>query len=223
MENKGYVYVLTNPCFKENWIKIGMTDNLERRILELSQATGVPLPFEKFAALKTAKYKKAETLIHRLIGQLAPTKRINPKKEFFNIEPEDAVSILKDVAELLDDAEIIYFSDNQTEQKSTQKSINNHSKKSPRTFYAMGLKDGDTIYFIAAPQYKATVCGERTVMFENKEYFLSTLGYTLAKRMGKSEQEARNIYSGGFGNFKFNDEDIHLYARSERINTQGNK
>ena len=53
MENKGYVYVLTNPCFKENWVKIGQTDNLERRIFELSQATGVPLAFEKFAVLKT--------------------------------------------------------------------------------------------------------------------------------------------------------------------------
>lgn len=218
MANKGYVYVLTNPCFKDNWVKIGKTNDLDRRIFELSQATGVPLSFEKYAVLKTIKYDKAETMIHRLIGKLAPDKRINPKREFFNIEPEDAVSILKDVAELLDDAEIIYFGDNQTEQKS----IKNHSKKPPRTFYNMGIKDGDTIYFIPAPQYKATVCGERTVMFENKEYFLSTLGYTLAKRMGKSEQEARNIYSGGFGNFKFNDEDIHLYARSERINS-GNK
>ena len=219
MENKGYVYVLTNPCFKQNWVKIGMTDNLERRVLELSQATGVPLPFEKYAVLKTSKYKEAEIMIHRLIGRLAPDKRINPKKEFFNIEPEDAVSIMKDIAKLLDDAEIIYFNEIVTE-KTPAKS---HSKKSPRTFYAMGLKDGDTIYFIPAPEYKATVCGERTVLFENKEYFLSSLGYVLAKRIGKNEQEARNIGSGGFGCFKFNDEDSHLYERSERLTGGNNK
>lgn len=83
MEKKGFVYILTNPCFKENWVKIGQTDNLDRRIWELSQATGIPLPFEMYAVLKTAKYKQAEHMIHRLIGKLAPDKRINPKREFF--------------------------------------------------------------------------------------------------------------------------------------------
>ncbi len=57
MEKKGFVYILTNPCFKENWVKIWQTDNLDRRIWELSQATGIPLPFEMYAVLKTAKYK----------------------------------------------------------------------------------------------------------------------------------------------------------------------
>ena len=214
MENKGYVYVLTNPCFKENWVKIGQTDNLDRRIWELSQATGIPLPFEMYAVLKTTKYKQAETMIHRLIGKLAPDKRINPKREFFNIEPEDAVSIMKDIASLLDDAEIIYNENLAIETPLTKQ----HGKKAPRkTFYSMGIKNGDIIEFTFVPQYKATVCGERTVMFENKEYFLTPLGVLLLQKVGQSEEQARQLGSG-FGVFKFDDNDKNLYDRWERLN-----
>lgn len=215
METKGYVYVLTNPCFKENWVKIGQTDNLERRIIELSQATGVPLPFEMYAVLKSTKYKQAETMIHRLIGKLAPDKRINPKREFFNIEPEDAVSIMKDIAGLLEDAEIIYnekyiATTTQTQQQQQTKQL----KKSPfKTFYSMGIKDGDVIEFILDPQYKATVCGERTVMFENKEYFLTPLAFLLLKKVGHEYQ-----LGSGFEVFKYDNKDKNLYSRWDRMN-----
>jgi len=216
METKGYVYILTNPCFKENWVKIGQTDNLERRIMELSQATGIPLPFEMYAVLKTTKYKQAETMIHRLVGKLAPDKRINPKREFFNIEPEDAVSIMKDIAGLLEDAEIIY-NNHHTSEQATPKQQGKKSKF--KTFYSMGIKDGDTIEFTLDPQYKATVCGERTVMFENKKYFLTPLGVVLLQRIGKSEEYARSLGSG-FEVFKFDNQDNNLYARWQRLNAE---
>ena len=109
MENKRYVYILTNPCFKENWVKIGKTDNLDRRITELSQATGIPLPFKIYAVLETSKYNQAEHMIHKLIGKLAPDLRINPKRKFFNIEPEDAVSIMQEISNLIDDAKLLYY------------------------------------------------------------------------------------------------------------------
>ena len=34
MANKepGYVYILTNPSFREDWIKIGKTTNMEERL-----------------------------------------------------------------------------------------------------------------------------------------------------------------------------------------------
>ena len=214
METKGYVYVLTNPCFKENWVKIGQTDNLERRIIELSQATGVPLPFEMYAVLKSTKYKQAETMIHRLIGKLAPDKRINPKREFFNIEPEDAVSIMKDIAGLLEDAEIIYNEKYIATTTQTQQQQTKQFKKSPfKTFYSMGIKDGDVIEFTLDPQYKATVCGERTVMFENKEYFLTPLAFLLLKRVGHENQ-----LGSGFEVFKYDNKDKNLYSRWDRMN-----
>lgn len=37
---------LTNPCFKNDWIKIGFSDDVDGRVRELSRATAIPLPFE---------------------------------------------------------------------------------------------------------------------------------------------------------------------------------
>ena len=31
----GYVYILTNPSFREDWIKIGKTTNMEERLRTL--------------------------------------------------------------------------------------------------------------------------------------------------------------------------------------------
>lgn len=45
-----YVYVLTNPAMPE-YVKVGRTNNIERRIKDLSKDTSVPLPFECYAYL----------------------------------------------------------------------------------------------------------------------------------------------------------------------------
>lgn len=100
----GYVYILTNPSFREDWVKIGKTTNMEERLRTLYN-TSLPLPFEVFATLKTAKYNEAEKLVHRYIERFTNL-RIEKKREFFNVKPEDALEIFKDVALLLDDAEI---------------------------------------------------------------------------------------------------------------------
>ncbi len=104
----GYVYILTNPSFREDWVKIGMTSNMEERLKTLDN-TSVPLPFEKYATLKTAKYQKAERLVHHYIERFTNL-RIRDNREFFNVRPEEALSIFREVAELLDDAEIEEFS-----------------------------------------------------------------------------------------------------------------
>lgn len=219
MENKGYVYILTNPCFKENWVKIGKTDNLDRRIAELSQATGIPLPFEIYAVLETSKYNEAEHMIHKLIGKLAPDLRINPKREFFNIEPEDAVSIMQEIASLIDDAKILYYNNSQHKPQKLAKNIENQNTKramSPiKTFYSLGLKNGDEIEFIPNNKYKATINSNRTVMFEDQEYFLTTLAIMLLKR--ENGDNASSIGSG-FEMFRSVGESKSLYTKWYELN-----
>lgn len=105
MKEAGYVYILTNPSFKEDWVKIGKSSRpVDIRSKELDN-TAVPLPFEIYATLKTVKYSEAERLIHRYIERFTDL-RIRDNREFFNVSPEDALAIFKDVAQLLDDAEI---------------------------------------------------------------------------------------------------------------------
>lgn len=100
MAEKGYVYILTNPSFREDWVKIGKTSRpVNTRSKELDN-TAVPLPFEVYATLKTDEYDKAEKLIHKMIDRLTD-KRIRKGREFFNIEPKLALSIFQDVQEVI--------------------------------------------------------------------------------------------------------------------------
>lgn len=103
----GYVYILTNPSFRDDWVKIGKTERpVDVRSKELDN-TAVPLPFEKYATLKTIKYAKAEKLIHKMIDRLTD-KRIRKNREFFNIEPQQALDILNDVSELVDGEVVVW-------------------------------------------------------------------------------------------------------------------
>lgn len=107
MTNKqpGYVYILTNPSFREDWVKIGKSSRpVDVRSKELDN-TAVPLPFEIYATMKTVKYDEAERLVHKYIERFTNL-RIRNNREFFNVKPEEALEIFKDVAQVLDDAEI---------------------------------------------------------------------------------------------------------------------
>ena len=94
MENNepGYVYILTNPSFREDWVKIGKSSRpVDVRSKELDN-TAVPLPFEIYATLKTVKYSKVEKQIHKQIDRLTDL-RIRQNREFFNIPPSVALDI----------------------------------------------------------------------------------------------------------------------------------
>lgn len=100
MKEQGYVYILTNPSFKEGIVKIGITSGtVEKRMKEL-QTTGVPLPFEKYASYRTSKYAEVEKFMHRSLSLIAEN-RVNNSREFFSIKPEVALDYLLQIAELL--------------------------------------------------------------------------------------------------------------------------
>lgn len=91
MELEGIIYVLTNPAMPR-MVKIGMTtrDEVAIRMNEL-YTTGVPLPFECSFAGKTNNLKQVEKALHIAFGP----QRINPKREFFEIEENQVIELLK--------------------------------------------------------------------------------------------------------------------------------
>ena len=106
--HEGYVYILTNPSFREDWVKIGKSSRpVDVRSKELDN-TAVPLPFEIYATLKTAKFNKVEKQIHKQIDRLTDL-RIRQNREFFNIAPSVALDIMRDIADLLDDSELAVY------------------------------------------------------------------------------------------------------------------
>jgi hypothetical protein len=112
MADKGYVCVLTNPSFKEDWVKIGKSSRMpDVRSKELFN-TAAPLPYEIYATLITEKINEAERLIHRSIDRISDL-RINKGREFFNIAPEKTYEILCDIKDLLgEEAEVELYGDN---------------------------------------------------------------------------------------------------------------
>lgn len=155
---QGYVYILTNPSFREDWVKIGKSSRpVDVRSKELDN-TAVPLPFEIYATLKTSKYDKVEKQIHKQIDRLTDL-RIRQNREFFNIAPSVALDIMRDIADLLGDAELAVYVDNKpviSSSKDEDKKINaaNDSKKRKMMkpafkFHMVGINVGDTIIFDA--------------------------------------------------------------------------
>ena len=88
----GYVYILTNKSFKEDWVKIGKSSRpVDIRSKELDN-TAVPLPFDIYATMKTSKYEQVEKLVHKMIDRLTDL-RIRQNREFFNVAPQIASEI----------------------------------------------------------------------------------------------------------------------------------
>jgi hypothetical protein len=87
---QGIVYVLENPAMP-GLVKIGQTTNdIKDRMKELN-TTGVPLPFKCLFACEVNDRKLVEDALHKAFYP----NRINPKREFFEIDPEQAIVILR--------------------------------------------------------------------------------------------------------------------------------
>lgn len=191
-DKAGYVYILTNPSFKADWVKIGKSSRpVDVRSKELDN-TAVPLPFEIFATLKTVKYAEVEKNIHKSIDRLTDL-RIRQNREFFNVPPEQALEILKDTAALLDDAEIMIYKNNKpipyTEEKESAHKNNSQSPAShagakkeqplhqPRAerfrFSMVDIKIGEYVTFDPL-NLSVKVASDNTVEYEGRIYKLST-------------------------------------------------
>ena len=171
---QGYVYILTNPSFQEDWVKIGKSSRpVDVRSKELDN-TAVPLPFEIFATMKTCKYNEVEKLVHKTIDRLTDL-RIHQNREFFNVAPQVALDIFNDIALTVDDAEVILYRDNQPIQKSEvgMSEGEPHKKARPRFKFSMvNIPIGAILTFIPTG-IKVKVAGDDQIEYEGRIYKLS--------------------------------------------------
>ncbi len=191
---QGYVYILTNPSFKEDWVKIGKSSRpVDVRSKELDN-TAVPLPFEIFATMKTCKYNEVEKLVHKTIDRLTDL-RIRQNREFFNVAPQVALDIFNDIALTVDDAEVILYQDNQPLQKHEEKTPENepHKKMRPRFKFSMvNVPIGAILTFIPTG-LKVRVAGDDQIEFEGRIYKLSPFVGTF---MPAEKRNASGAYQG---------------------------
>ena len=192
---QGYVYILTNPSFKEDWVKIGKSSRpVDVRSKELDN-TAVPLPFEIFATMKTCKYNEVEKLVHKTIDRLTDL-RIRQNREFFNVAPQIALDIFYDIASTIDDAEVILYKDNQPVQKCDVLGVPEgeaHKKARPRFKFSMvNIPIGATLVFVPTG-ITVKVASDDQIEYEGRIYKLSPFVGTF---MPVDKRNASGAYQG---------------------------
>jgi hypothetical protein len=165
----GIIYVLTNPAMP-GIVKIGRTarGSVEARLSEL-YSTGVPVPFECAFAGKVSDEAKVEKAFHLAFGPY----RINPKREFFQIEPEQAIALLELMVvenvtpQLQKEADSV---DESTKEASRKLK----SRRPVQNYLEMGIPVGSVLEFTRGSVTCEIVTG-RKVRFDDEEYSLTAL------------------------------------------------
>ena len=192
----GYVYILTNPSFREDWVKIGKSSRpVDVRSKELDN-TAVPLPFEIFATMKTSKFNEVEKLVHKTIDRLTDL-RIRQNREFFNVDPKVALDIFRDIAQTVDDAVVTEYKDNKpivvhAEKEEEKIEIKKPKKRSRFKFSMVNIQIGEYITFIPT-NINVKVASDDSIEYEGRIYKLSPFVGTF---LPDEKRTPSNAYQG---------------------------
>lgn len=179
----GVVYILTNPVMP-GLIKIGKTSrSIEERLRELTSAPGVPIPFECFMAVEVQDADKLERALHDAFRD----RRINPKREFFDLAPDRPAAILqlfqindvtsRNVTPLVDVVE--------TPQE--QEALNKErQRRAAFRFSQVGIPAGAELRSVFDTSITCNVLDDRTVMFRGKPHSLSGAALIVAHETGRN-------------------------------------
>ena len=192
----GYVYILTNPSFREDWVKIGKSSRpVDVRSKELDN-TAVPLPFEIYATIKTVKYNEVEKHVHKTIDRLTDL-RIRQNREFFNVAPQIALDIFYDIAKMIEDAVVTVYKDNKpiTNNEKPDGQADEHKRTVRRgrfKFSMVGIRIGECITFMPT-NTEVKVAGDDSIEFEGRIYKLSPFVGTF---MPEDKRNTSGAYQG---------------------------
>lgn len=192
IKEPGYVYILTNPSFREDWVKIGKSSRpVDVRSKELDN-TAVPLPFEVFATMKTVKYHEVEKLVHKTIDRLTDL-RIRQNREFFNVAPQMALDIFQDIAMTIDDAIVTLYENNKPIVNNEYKEQCKREVKRPRFKFSMcDIKIGEYVTFNPMGLV-VKVASDDSVEYEGRIYKLSPFVGTF---MPEEQRNTSGAYQG---------------------------
>jgi len=171
------VYILINQSMPDT-IKIGITDNLERRIRELDN-TSAPLPFECYYAVEVKDASKIEKKIHEGLDD----KRIRQNREFFNASPEQAKSILE-IAEVMGGKNVTPKNDI-VETPQDKEALDRSRKVRKRFNFAMiNIPPKTILEFAKDNTITCEVFDETQIKFRDKITSLSDAAFIILTEMG---------------------------------------
>jgi hypothetical protein len=176
------IYVLINETMP-GLVKIGLTtgESVESRIASLSAASGIPLPFECYFAAEVTDCAKLEKTLHQLFSE----SRINPKREFFKVDPEKVVLAISigGFKEVTPGATEI--------DKEEQEALDKVKARRPRIkLDALGIKPGDVLTCSRDETITATVVDGGKVSFGGETLSLSAAALKALHSLGYSTPAA---------------------------------
>lgn len=161
MSENQIVYALTNSAMP-GLVKIGKTTQTDIS-LRMGQlySTGVPVPFECVYAVQVDDCTKVESALHVAFGP----DRINPNREFFKIDPEQAIAVLKLLGPN-DATEEVRKELNENVSQAEKDSGNKLKKRPNMDFHEMGIFDGAVLNFVDDEGVAVIVQGPKKVIYE---------------------------------------------------------
>lgn len=182
-ESKGIVYILTNPCL-DGWVKIGMTecDDIQRRLYELNQPSNLPLSFRAYALYHVENPFYVEQHIHKLIDTIDDSLHAREvlasgkirEREFFQISPDTAFMIFKQVAALRGDSDRLELVEMSEEEQ--QEELVVHSRKPRLKFSMIDIPVGSELGYIDDDSVVCvTLDNDNHVLYEGERYTPSGL------------------------------------------------
>ena len=189
------VYVFTNPAMP-GYVKIGKTSkaNVEERLKELSNPTGIPVPFECLYAAEVADATKVETAIHKAFDCDRP----NKKREFFTTEPERIITLL----EAMEIANVTPATDEILDRITSQEDKEALAEaKTKWKFSELDISPGVELVFRRDTTKKCRVANDIQVEYEGDLFSLVTLAKKLVQE--KTGKEHVNVKKGGLLDFLY--------------------
>ena len=170
-------YVLVNEGMS-GFVKIGQTSDLQQRMKEL-YSTGVPFPFIcKYAVrVDDNDAKNYEKLIHNGLREM----RVNPKREFFEVSSDCAVSLLQ----MIRGEDVTPKDESENFDLDELEAVEKHKKRRPPfRFSHVRINKGETLTFSKDDSITAEVISDRQIKFEDTETSLSASAHKILERMG---------------------------------------
>ncbi len=188
---EGIVYILSNPSLP-GLVKIGQTDNLQRRLSQLFN-TSVPTPFKCVYAKKVLNYKEVERKLHKGLNK----DRINKNREFFRIPEEEVINFLELVP-----GDDVTPRDESFEDKDDEVAFEKATKIAQRFSMDMvKIPVGSELTFSRDKKVTCIVKANNRVEFEGDDHSLSSAALIATNRMGFNWKTISGPYS-----WKFEDE-----------------
>ncbi len=205
-KNQGVIYILTNPSFP-NYVKIGYADDVEKRLKELNRSECIPFAFRLYAYYKVSR-RLTDMKLHQMIDKLNPNLRSieefdgkTRKREFYNMSPSDAYSILETIAQITGSEDNLVLKEpSSKEMKDEEEAEEIRTKRTslPKLDWMIeqGIVNiGDKICVISHPNEVATIVDGKHVEYKGETMSMNVFGckvtgwtaiqsYALMRRVG---------------------------------------